>query len=186
MLNNPLAPTAIQAAQQRLHLAHMDAVQAHGYDIFRVRQALWDKAHHHDSDLGKAILCLVAACGMVRIADHETGDAEHMAALTSWGTVIPSSSDGDGARNMLDCHDPLSPAKMAAAAEIFASAIIRAEAHTDSSPATSRRMVWQWAQHDPELRTAMLRLGTLENGPNIVMTMPDASASHLAMNDNLH
>ena len=185
MSNNPLSPAAIHAAQQRLHQAHMDAVQTHGYDMCRVRHALWDMAIR-GGELGKAILCLVASCGMVRIAEHETGDAEHMAALTSWGTVIPSSADGEGARNMLDCHDPLSPAKMVAAAETFASAIIRAEAHTDRNPVASRRMVWQWAQHDPELRTAMLRLGTLEKGPNIVMMMPGASASGLAMNDNLH
>lgn len=185
MPNNPLSSAVIHAAQQRLHQAHMDAIQAHGYDMFRVRRALWDMAIS-GGELGKAILCLVASCGMVRIAEHETDDAEDMAALTSWGMVIPLSSGGEGSTDMLDCHDPLSPAKMAAAAETFASAIIRAEAHTDRNPAVSRRMVWKWAQHDPELRTAMLRLGTLENGPNIVMTMPDASASGLAMNDNLH
>lgn len=175
MAHDPLSPDALRAASQRIHDAHMAAIRAHDGDTFHVRRAMWDKASHGGA-IGAAMLCLVAASGTVRIIDPATGHCENMTALGAWGAASPTPGKENGNRHVLDCHDPLSGAKMAAAAETFASAVMRAEANTDRNPEAARRLVWNWARRDPELRTAMLRLGTCENGPDVTVIMPDASS----------
>ncbi|GAB6968010.1 hypothetical protein JCM25156A_20470 [Komagataeibacter kakiaceti JCM 25156] len=61
--------------------------------------------------------------------------------------------------SVCSAHNPFSHHKMAAAGEIFASAVLRAEAARDYDLRAARRLVWAWSRQCNELFHAMVRLG---------------------------
>ncbi|CAI9120421.1 hypothetical protein [Brytella acorum] len=167
MTHNPLSPPRLETAKRIVHQGHLKGLELSKGKAIQMSEALWRNAQR-DKAFRLALVRLMIATSQVATvslseakAVVDQGDAEH--GPHSGVTMTPA---------ILAEHNPLSEAKVHAAREVFASAMLRAAEAKNGDVDASRQLVWAWARQDAELETAMVRLGCM--GINLIwVVLPD-------------